>query len=246
MNNVKTSMVYAAWILLICILLAVIIIAFSFLACPLEKADLSALKIEQPSVLVIIDAGHGGRDGGAVSDDGVAEKDLNLQIALKLRDLLTACGVECMMTRETDALVCDENDPALKGKIKQTDLKNRLQIAKDHPSAVFVSIHMNKFPQEKYFGLQVYYSKNNTQSNDLANEIQKNTRKHLQPQNSRKIKAADSKIFLLDRIQSPAVLVECGFLSNREECKRLCSGDYQNELAYILCFSLMKNMDAGV
>ena len=234
---------YAAGIFLICMLLSAMILAFSFLARQGESGEVFAVAAPVPPALVVIDAGHGGRDGGAVGESGVLEKDLNLMIAQKLRDLLTAAGVDCVMTREEDRLVCDESDPALKGKMKQTDLKNRLQIAKDNPSARFISIHMNKFPQEKYFGLQVYYSKNDPQSFELAKEIQENTRKYLQVQNARKVKPADSKIYLLDRAESPAVLVECGFLSNPEECKRLCDGDYQNELAYILLFSLLKNMD---
>ena len=147
MNSIRISFFYALGVLGICILLTAIIFIFSFAACPIEKSDISVVQAVVPSAQVVIDAGHGGRDGGATGVNGVSEKVLNLQISLKLRDLLTAAGVDCVMTREEDRLVCDENDPALKGKMKQTDLKNRLQIAKDNPAAIFISIHMNKFPQ---------------------------------------------------------------------------------------------------
>ena len=114
------------------------------------------------------------------------------------------------------------------------DLATRLKIAKETENAIFVSIHMNSFPQTQYSGLQVYYSGNDPRSASLANLIQKRVREELQPTNSRKTKAATSSIYLLDRITSPAILVECGFLSNPEECQKLSSEEYQDQLARIL------------
>lgn len=189
----------------------------------------------------VLDAGHGGRDGGAIGVGGVAEKELNLQITETLSAILRLCGAETVLTRDGDYLVCDENDPALKGKIKMTDLINRLKIAEEHENAVFVSIHMNNFPIEKYSGLQVYYSANHASGFPIAKLIQENVVAVLQPENNRKVKVAGSNIYLLDRIQSPAVLVECGFLSNHREYEKLTSPEYQTQLALVLCDSLLAN-----
>lgn len=193
-------------------------------------------------VRVIVDAGHGGRDGGAVGVTGLLEKDLNLEISKTLGDMLLAAGIETCLTRSTDSLVCDESDSKLKGKLKQTDLKNRAAIASAFPEALFVSIHMNNFSVERYSGIQVYYSVNNENSRVLATLIQKRVFETLQPSNTRSVKPAGSNIFLLDRIKSTAILVECGFLSNRQESDKLSNPMYRNEIAAVLAVSIMQNL----
>ena len=192
-------------------------------------------------VQIVIDAGHGGRDGGATGVTGLAEKDLNLEIAALLCDMLRAAGKTTRMTRTVDSLVCDESDPTLRGRLKQTDLKNRVLLAEANPDAQFISIHMNNFPVEKYHGLQVYYSPHTEASRALAARIQANTAALLQPDNTRQIKAAGSNIFLLDRIRTTAVLVECGFLSNRAESEKLADAAYRKQLALVLAVSLLQN-----
>ncbi len=194
-------------------------------------------------VQVILDAGHGGEDGGTVGIEGVLEKDLNLDIAQILYDMLTVCGVETIMTRNGDYMLCDVQDPAMKGKHKTTDLKNRYEIAKSNENALFISLHMNNFPIEKYSGLQVYYSVNNDASVELAKQIQMQTAEFLQPENKREVKAAGSNIYLLDRIQSPAVLIECGFLSNREESRKLCDKNYREQLALVIFDCIMAKIE---
>lgn len=187
---------------------------------------------EEPEKIltVVIDAGHGGMDGGAVSDDGILEKDLNLAVAGKLASLLRMGGVRVVMTRTDDRLLAD---PASVHK-KRDDLATRVQIAEEQENAVFVSIHMNKFPVEKYHGLQVWYSRGDKRSAEFADAVQKKTAAILQPQNTREIKAADSSIYVLDHLDIPAILVECGFLSNAEETRLLASKSYQNKLAAVL------------
>jgi len=207
----------------------------------LAKQNSSSVFLAQTVDLYVLDAGHGGRDGGAVSDQGLTEKEMNLSVTKKLRDYLILCGAETVMTRETDSLVCDEEDPALKGKLKITDLKNRLEIAEAYPSARFISIHMNKFSVEKYSGMQIYYSKNNAESKVLASQTQERISTILQPTNTRKVKAAGSNIFLLDRLQIPAVLIECGFLSNIAEAERLSQKDYQIQMSVLIADSLLAN-----
>lgn len=179
---------------------------------------------------VVVDAGHGGMDGGAVSDDGVLEKDLNLAVAGKLAALLRTGGVRVVMTRNDDRLLAD---PSSAHK-KRDDLATRVEIAEAQENAIFVSIHMNKFPVEKYHGLQVWYSRGDKRSAEFADAVQKKTAAVLQPQNTREIKAADSSIYVLDHLDIPAILVECGFLSNAEETRLLCEESYQNKLAAVL------------
>ncbi len=209
-------------------------IGFFFLSATLPTLQESV----RPSVpLVILDAGHGGEDGGAVGVNGAIEKELNLSIAFMLADMLRASGVEVILTRSEDKLLYTEEEN-IKGHRKEYDLKNRLKIAKEHPAALFVSIHMNTFPEEKYSGLQVYYAKGQEGSGELAHSIQRAVASGVQPQNTRKIKPADSSIYLLHGAPCRAVLIECGFLSNPEECALLSEKDYQRRL----CFSIFCGM----
>ncbi len=242
MRDKKYDIIYMFKILLVCLAFCMIIFmlcaSFDFVC---KKTYVEVIE-EINSISVVIDAGHGGRDGGASDELGTLEKDLNLSVSNTLKYVLRLCGIKVIMTRESDSLVCDETDPQLKGKLKMTDLSNRLKIAEENPTSAFVSIHMNKFSIEKYKGLQVYYSSNNDASFELAKSIQEKTVAVLQPDNTRKVKKAGSSIFLLDRITVPAVLVECGFLSNNEEAERLRNPLYQTQLAMVISDSILTNI----
>ncbi len=179
-----------------------------------------------PLPVIVIDAGHGGADGGAVSTNGILEKDLNLQIAYTLSELMKISGYNVVMTRTTDTmLTCDGG-----GTHKMQDLKARLEIASKYPESLTISIHCNKFPSEKCKGLQVYYSDHDN-AKSYADSVQASVIALLQNDNHRATKKADSSIYLLSRAQSPSILIECGFLSNPEECKNLSDVDYQKKLA---------------
>lgn len=193
---------------------------------------------------VIIDAGHGGEDGGAVGVNGTLEKDVNLDISKTLADMLKLFGYDVIMTRTEDILLYDRNAD-YKGHKKSLDLRARLEIAKKHPDAPFVSIHMNSFGSPKYSGLQVYYSKNAGGSRDLAECIQSGVRNALQADNDRKIKPAGSSIYLLDRAPGVAVLAECGFLSNAEECSLLSESDYRKKLSFVLSLAVSDYLDGS-
>lgn len=188
---------------------------------------------------VIIDAGHGGEDGGASSSAGLVEKNVNLDISTILCDMLKACGVDAVMTRTDDRLLYDRNVD-YKGRKKKLDLAARLSVMQNTPDAIFVSIHMNSYTDPKYSGLQVWYSQNAPASLALADLIQNNNRNMLQNYNTRKTKAATSSIFLLDNATCPAVLVECGFLSNAEEASRFETDEYKQQLSFILFCSIME------
>ena len=191
---------------------------------------------------IIIDAGHGGEDGGTIGVNGVYEKELNLKIAKKLDTLLKGAGIRTVMTRSEDILLYDRNED-YEGRKKMLDMAKRLKISQDYENAIFISIHMNSFPIAKYSGLQVYYSPNDPLSQELAEKIQTMTKDALMQENTRKIKASGGKIFLLDRMDIPSVLVECGFLSNPSECDKLCDEAYQNELAATICCAILEHID---
>ncbi|MBE6620032.1 MAG: N-acetylmuramoyl-L-alanine amidase [Ruminococcaceae bacterium] len=229
---------YAAFVLLLLLSVAGMVALFLFL----RQGSLTPLPSfgatdETPAYhTVILDAGHGGEDGGAIGHiDGreVYEKDINLAITLTLRDLLEAEGINVILTREKDVLLYDRNTD-YQGRKKVLDLAARLHVGQSTPGALFVSIHMNAFTQAKYHGLQVYYSPNHALSQTLAAHIQDRTQEQLQPDNHRHIKKAGSDIFLLEHLKCPAVLVECGFLSNEDECRLLEQADYQQKLAFLL------------
>ena len=190
-------------------------------------------------ITVILDAGHGGEDGGAVGNGNTYEKNLNLAITLKIGKLLEDSGINVVYTRTEDILLYDRNVDYTNRK-KALDLAARVKIAEEIPNSIFISIHMNSFPKTQYKGLQVYYSKNHPNSKTLALAIQSAIKNDLQPDNTRKITEATSRIFLLDRIEQPAVLIECGFLSNHEECRLLSTEIYQNQLAEIICEEIEK------
>lgn len=243
MSENKKCLVFTFKISVVCMLLCLLIFVlcfFIYFKKPMQRE--SVFGMASVGYTVVIDAGHGGRDGGAVSEDGLLEKNLNLNVSSRISDILNICGIKTVMTRTNDSLVCDENNPDLKGKIKMTDLSNRLKIARNSGAAMFVSIHMNKFSVEKYKGLQVYYSKNNDNSEVIASLIQDNVRAILQPKNNREIKAAGNNIYLLDRLEIPAVLIECGFLSNKEESGKLADLVYQTQLSMVISDCIMTNL----
>ncbi len=208
--------------------------AYSFGRLFFPPESLPAGASEADRITIVLDAGHGGRDGGAVASDGTQEKHLNLAVAQKLAALLEGADIQVIMTRNEDTELASP-DSAHK---KRDDLTARLAMTQNLEHAIFVSIHMNQFPVEKYSGLQVYYSKNHAQSEVLARLLQENA-VTLRAQNAREVKAAGDSIYLLSHVQIPAVLVECGFLSNVEERELLKSEDYQTKLAMNLYASIM-------
>ena len=184
--------------------------------------------------IVILDAGHGGEDSGAVGVNGALEKDLNLQVALEIGSILEKEGYIVVYTRTDDRLLYTEEEN-IKGIRKISDLKNRCKFAEKYPESIFISIHMNSFGSKKYSGLQVYYTDSNDESYSLAQSIQNKVKNDLQNDNTRVI-TSGKNIYILENVQNTAVLIECGFLTNPEECEKLSKKDYQKELSFsIVC-----------
>ncbi|WP_139264236.1 N-acetylmuramoyl-L-alanine amidase CwlD [Clostridium magnum] len=178
--------------------------------------------------IILIDPGHGGIDGGATSKSGILEKDINLKISLKLRDKLIKEGYKVIMTREEDKGLYEDEGRIRKKKIE--DLNNRCRMKEQSNCDMFISIHLNAFPESKYYGAQVWYSRNRD-SQKLAKIIQENLKSDLEPSNNRQEKAAlDSYKVLRNNDNMPSVLVECGFLSNLIEAEKLNGDEYQDKI----------------
>lgn len=190
--------------------------------------------------LIILDAGHGGEDGGAVGVNGVLEKTLNLTITRLLATQLRTAGFLVLETRTEDRLLYSEGTK--RGHKKQSDLENRLAVMQKYPESIFVSIHMNTFQTPDCEGLQVWYSEGDARSKALAECVQDTVKAHLQPQNNRRVKAAGRSIYILKHATSPAILVECGFLSTPAECELLCNEAYQRALALTLFAAICENI----
>ena len=205
-----------------------------------------ALRMQSGAVenkaVVVLDAGHGGMDGGATAGN-VRESEINLAITQKTRALLTLMGYRVIMTREDDALLADENASTVRAQ-KRSDLKNRLDIMAGTPNSVGISIHQNHFSQSYVHGAQVFYGRAEG-SRQLAEIIQRNIAEYLQTDNRRKIKEADSTLYILDNNRTnPAVMVECGFLSNPSDAENLQQEQYQEKLAFLIAAALMEYENA--
>ncbi|MBQ9680004.1 MAG: N-acetylmuramoyl-L-alanine amidase [Ruminococcus sp.] len=191
---------------------------------------------EKPTV--IIDAGHGGEDGGA-EVDGVLEKDINLNIANKTADLLRLCGYTVTEIRDEDISVYEDGAETLREK-KVSDLKHRVEICNESENNIVVSIHQNKFDNSAYSGAQVFYSVNNDNSILLAEAVRSAVVSLLQSGNTRELKPAGSDIYLLDNAEVPAIIVECGFLSNSDERAKLLDEGYQSQIAYSIAMGVLE------
>ena len=178
---------------------------------------------------LILDAGHGGEDGGAVSVTGVPESRVNLEIVQKLRDTLALYGVNPVVLREEDVSLHDPEASTLREK-KRSDLKNRVRAVE---GGTLLSIHQNSYPGSQYRGAQVFYAPTGG-SRELAELLQTALREELQPDNDRQAKPIPESVYLMNHVSCPAVLVECGFLTNPEEEALLRDGGYQRQLAAVL------------
>ena len=186
------------------------------------------------NITFIVDAGHGGEDGGAISCTGILESHINLQIALRLDDLLHLLGYDTVMIRKTDISVYTEGNSIAQKKI--SDLKERVRIVNDTENAILISIHQNFFADSRYSGAQVFYNEI-PRAKDIALSMQNSLVKALNPGSNRKCKPSTG-VYLMEHITSPGLLVECGFLSNSEEESKLRSEEYQKKLCCVIAVHL--------
>ena len=188
---------------------------------------------------IVIDPGHGGVDGGAVSCTGVPESQLNLEIGLRLNDLFHLLGYQTKMIRTTDISVYTEDGTIAQKKV--SDLKERVRIVNETENAVLLSIHQNTFSDSRYSGAQVFYGPGD-ESRELASALQESFGRSLDPESNRKSKKSNG-VYLMDRIECTGILVECGFLSNPAEEALLRSGEYQKKLSCVIAASVSNFLD---
>ena len=217
-----------------------LLILMVFLAVKYGTAQVaSASVIEQNAKpVVVIDSGHGGFDPGKVGVDGSLEKEINLEIAMKLKKYLELEDIEVIMTRESDVGLYREEDP---GK-KMADMRNRCQLINDANPDLVVSIHQNSYHEEYVSGGQVFYYKGSAQGKELAEILQERFSYVLGSENRRHSKA-NGDYYLLLNVKNPIVIVECGFLSNRKEAALLQQEDYQDRLAWTIHMGVMEYLN---
>lgn len=205
----------------------------------LEKPSITTMASPLGNRTICVDAGHGSPDGGAVSDSGTTEKEINLSIAMKLKELLEASGARCVMTRTDDFGIYDPQMNTIRDK-KRSDLNNRKKIMEQSDIDIVVSIHLNKFEQSQYFGAQVFYAPDNVEGQRLGRILQKSLIDILQNGNTRVAKSVPEHVFVLKDITKPATIIECGFLSNYNEEQLLKTEQYQMKLAWSIYMGLMQ------
>lgn len=188
---------------------------------------------------VIIDAGHGGEDGGATSCTGKLEKEYNLEIAMRLNDLMHLMGLHTKMVRTTDISVYTQGQTIAAKKV--SDLKNRVNAVNETENGLLVSIHQNTFSDGKYSGAQVFYAAEG-ESQVLAEQLQSTFCQTLNPGSNRRCKRADG-VYLMEHIEKTGILVECGFLSNVQEEAKLRSSEYQKKLSCVIAATVCNFLD---
>lgn len=227
--------------LLVIILAASIFISGFSIASAIKENNLIISTSAKQERVIIIDAGHGGEDSGAVGINGVYEKDLNLEIALLIGEELKNRGYTVVYTRTEDKMLYSPEEN-IRGMRKISDLKNRCKIASEYDDAILVSVHMNAFGSSKYSGLQVYYADKDVNSRLLAEKIQTKVANEIQTSNTRQVKNGKS-LFILDNSEATSVIIECGFLSNADECEKLSQKEYQKQLSFSIVCGIIEYID---
>ena len=227
----KMTVIY---ILIIASMLGVAFFASDVITTMSESAAFTERKI------IVIDAGHGGIDGGATSTSGVLESKTNLEIALRLRDLCNLLGIKTVMIRTDDRSIHTAGDTIAAQKV--SDLKERVRIVNENADCILVSIHQNYFHESQYRGAQVFYNTEGD-SKELAVEMQSALVRSLNEGSNRKSKKADG-IYLMKQCKTTAILIECGFISNKQEDELLQSKEYQQKLCVVMASVLSSHLNA--
>lgn len=191
----------------------------------------------QTKKTVIIDPGHGGIDVGTVGIDGSLEKNINLSISLDLYDFLMVSGINTVLTRDGDYEMYRAGEQRTK-----SDLYNRMDYINSVPDSILISIHQNHFENETEWGTQVWYSPNDDISPTIADKILNSVKKNIQPENKRENKKSDDSYYILYKAQKPSVMVECGFVSNENENKKLQDKEYQRDMAYSILAGICEDV----
>lgn len=209
----------------------VVVFAVSGAVRSAEKSESTMANATEKQV-ILLDAGHGGVDSGGIGINGVYEKDINLSIVKNLGSLLTLSGYEVVYTRTEDISIYDNGVEGIRNQ-KISDMENRLEIVERYPGSVFLSVHQNQYTDKAYFGGQMFYTTNNSSNFRLAT-IMQNKFAELQQGNDREVKLIDNNLYLFKDTEQPALLIECGFLSNENDAANLSNPEYQKKVAFTI------------
>ncbi|MBQ8903720.1 MAG: N-acetylmuramoyl-L-alanine amidase [Oscillospiraceae bacterium] len=209
----------------------VVVLAISGAVRSAEKSE-STMATASDKQVILLDAGHGGIDSGGVGINGAYEKDINLSIVKNLGALLTLSGYEVVYTRTEDISIYDNGVEGIRNQ-KISDMENRLEIIERYPESIFLSVHQNQYTDKAYFGGQMFYTTNNSGNFRLAT-IMQNKFAELQTGNDRNVKLIDNNLYLFKNTKQPALLIECGFLSNENDAANLSTPEYQKKVAFTI------------
>lgn len=204
-----------------------------------KKESVETMAWTSESKVIILDAGHGIPDEGAQSDEGITEARINLSIAKKVQKLLEEAGNKVILTRKDENAIYDEGCTTIR-EMKVSDIKNRVKIGNESSADIFVSIHLNKIPQKQYWGWQTFFKEKNEESKKLATCIQEGISDTIVGKKNKRVPLKIKNIYIVDHVNIPITIVECGFLSNEEEEKLLQTEEYQNKLAEGIYLGILK------
>ena len=216
----------------IMMILSSIVLSVFFVAIGMGELKETVMTVASPvsNKVIILDAGHGSPDEGAESSNGTTENEINLKIVLKVQKLLESSGSTVILTRSDENAIYDLDKNTLREK-KVSDIKNRVKIGNESSGDILVSVHLNKIPQSQYSGWQTFYSKKSEDSKKLAENLQVGLNESIEKENKRTALSISGK-YLVDHVEIPMSIVECGFLSNPEEEKLLQTDEYQDKIAW--------------
>ena len=206
------------------------VFTFEYQLAKTERETMYVTSTPVSGKVIILDAGHGTPDEGAESNNGTTEAQINLKITLKVQNLLEQSGCTVILTRSDDNGIYDLDKDTLREK-KVSDIKNRVKIGNESSADIFVSIHLNKISESQYYGWQCFYKNNDEKSKNLANNLQNSLNESIDKINNR-VALPIQKIYIVEHVEIPISIVECGFLSNPEEEEQLQSDEYQDRLAW--------------
>jgi N-acetylmuramoyl-L-alanine amidase len=212
------------------VLVSLFVFVFQTVRVDNNNSTVPTVALPVSNKVIVLDAGHGIPDEGAQSSNGTTEAQTNLKIALKVQNLLEQSGATVILTRSDENAIYDLDSKTLKEK-KISDIHNRVKIGNENSADIFVSIHLNKIPQNQYWGWQCFYKDGNEQSTKLAKSLQSNLNESIQKENKRVAMKLDT-VYIMKHVEVPISIVECGFLSNPEEEKLLLKDSYQDKLAW--------------
>ncbi len=228
----------------IMMILSSIVLSVFFVAIGMGELKETVMTVASPvsNKVIILDAGHGSPDEGAESSNGTTENEINLKIVLKVQKLLESSGSTVILTRSDENAIYDLDKNTLREK-KVSDIKNRVKIGNESSGDILVSVHLNKIPQSQYSGWQTFYSKKSEDSKKLAENLQVGLNESIEKENKRTALSISGK-YLVDHVEIPMSIVECGFLSNPEEEKLLQTDEYQDKIAWGIYIGIQNYFNA--